>query len=146
MEENLLVHYKTNNTFQEDLEAGKVDEKALTLIEDTGKIWNRGKFYGNGEVIPTNIPLKKHTETVYSIEPNVYHVWEVVSTLDITLAAPTDTTIYNEYMIQFSTGSTLPTVSLPANIIWKDGIAPILVQNKTYQISIVDNLAIYTEF
>lgn len=146
MNESLLVHYKTNATFQADMNAGNVDEKALILIEDTGKIWNRGKFYGSGEVIPTNIPLKEHTETSYAVEPNVFHLWGVVSTLDITLAAPSDNTIYNEYLVQFSTGDTLPTVSFPSTIKWKDGLAPILMQNKIYQISIVDNLAIYTEF
>lgn len=146
MNETLLVHYKTNATFQADLTAGTADEQALTLIEDTGKIWNRGKFYGNGEVIPTNIPLVEHTETAYAIEPNTYHVWDAITSLDITLAVPTDATIYNEYLLQFSTGSTLPTVSLPADIVWKDGLAPVLMENKTYQISIVDNLAVYSEF
>lgn len=146
MNDNLLVHYKTNNTFQADLTAGNVNETALTLIEDTGKIWNRGKFYGMGDIIPTNIPLVKHTETSYSIQPNMYHVWGIVTSLNVSLAAPVDNNIYNEYLIQFSTGTTLPTVVLPSSVVWKDKLAPVIQQNKTYQISIVDNLAVYIEF
>lgn len=145
MEENkILVHYKTSAAFQADLDAGNIDETAVHFIDDLGLIWNRGTFYGKTSL--TNIPLVNHTETTYAIEPNIFHVWGVITTLDITLATPENTNIYNEYLFQFSTGDTLPTLSLPSDIKWRDSVAPILMENKTYQISIVDNLAIYTEF
>lgn len=146
MYENIFLHYKTLNAFNSDLEAGNIGNESIVFIEEIGQLWNRNKFYGSGEAIPTNIPLVNHTEESYAIEPNAYHVWGVVDSLDITLATPTYSDIFNEYIIQFSTGDTIPTVSLPADITWKDGIAPILMANKTYQISIVDNLAIYVEF
>ena len=47
----------------------------------------------------------------------------------------------NEYMFQFTSGSTPTTLSLPNSVIW---VQPLTVQaGKTYQVSIVNNLAAY---
>jgi hypothetical protein len=49
-------------------------------------------------------------------------------------------------MIQFSTGSTAPTITWPSGITWFGGSAPTINENKTYQISIQNNLAVCGEF
>ncbi len=60
------------------------------------------------------------------------------------LQASTDE--YAEYMISFTAGSPAPTISWPAGISWAGGSAPEIKAGKSYQISILDNLAIAAEF
>lgn len=82
----------------------------------------------------------EETATSLAITPNVLHKWGEVATLDITLAEPTDLSIVNEYMIEFVSGATATTLTLPNVIEW--AIEPKIEANKTYQISIVDNIAV----
>ena len=88
------------------------------------------------------IPVQSYgtSSTTLSIAPNVLHKWGTVSTLTITLTAPTDTSVYNEYMIQFTSGSTPTTLSVPSTVKWVS--EPMIEANKTYQISIVDNIGL----
>lgn len=60
------------------------------------------------------------------------------------LQASTDE--YAEYMISFTAGSPAPTISWPAGIKWAGESAPEIKAGKSYQISILDNLAIAAEF
>lgn len=57
---------------------------------------------------------------------------------------------YNEYMIEFKTGETVPTIRVAddnsSEIKWLGGEQPALEANKTYQISIVNNLAVMASF
>lgn len=79
-----------------------------------------------------------------TIQPNVLNVWGEVESLDITLAEPTDNTIVNEYMAQFTSGATATTLTLPNTIKWM--AAPNIQPNKTYQLSIINNLGVIGEF
>lgn len=65
--------------------------------------------------------------------------------LQISLAAPADSTIVNEYIIQF-TVNLLHTLTMPADIKWANDTAPELTKRKTYVISIINNLAVFAEF
>lgn len=76
----------------------------------------------------------------YAVTPNVFHVWDVVTSLSITLATPTDDTIMNEYLFQFTSGSTATSLSTPSTVIWVS--EPSIEANKTYQVSIVNNIGI----
>jgi hypothetical protein len=82
--------------------------------------------------------------TTATIQPNVLNVWGDVATLDITLATPSDTSIVNEYMVQFTSGATATTLILPDTIQWLS--EPTIKPNATYQISIINNLAVIGEF
>lgn len=88
------------------------------------------------------ITVQSHgtSSTTLSIAPNVLHKWGTVSTLTITLTAPTDTSVYNEYLFQFASGSTATTLSLPSSVKWQT--EPNIEANKTYQVSIVDNIGL----
>lgn len=79
------------------------------------------------------------------IEPNIFYIFGSVPTLTITLAAE-EMGILNEYMFQFVSGSTPATLLLPDSVKWAGGSAPTIEANKTYQVSIVDNLAVYAAF
>lgn len=86
----------------------------------------------------------EQTDSVVTIHPNVLNVWGEVASLDITLASPTDNTIVNEYMVQFTSGATATTLILPSIIKWM--AAPNIQPNKTYQLSIINNLGVIGEF
>ena len=86
--------------------------------------------------------------TSISLEPNIMRKFSNVlaANLTITLASASSTTTVNEYMIEFSFGSTLYQVTFPSTIKWAYGQTPTFKVNKTYQISIVNNLAVFLEF
>lgn len=91
-----------------------------------------------------NYPIVNQTSSSASISPGCLNVWGEVSSLSITLATPTDNTIMNEYMIQFTSGTTATTLTLPATIKWVQ--EPSIETNATYQISIVNNLGVVAKF
>lgn len=90
------------------------------------------------------IPIRNNTSSTADIEPNVLNVWGEMITLNITLAPPTDESIVNEYLIQFTSGDIATTLALPDTITWMS--EPTINANATYQISIINNLAIIGEF
>lgn len=79
-------------------------------------------------------------DTTYALTPNVFHKWGEVANLSLTLAEPTDSTVYNEYMFEFISGSTATTLSLPDTIQWVS--TPSVEANTIYQCSIVNNVGI----
>lgn len=84
------------------------------------------------------------SDTTYSVTPNVLHFWGTVTSLTLTLATPTDATIVNEYMIEFTSGSTATTLSLPSSVEWAESCGSLSVEaSKTYQISIVNNIGLW---
>lgn len=86
------------------------------------------------------------TETSKTIDANTYYKWGTMSTLTISLNTNVDSSILNEYMFEFASGSTPTTLSLPSSIKWLNGLTPIIQANKTYQVSIVNNLGVIAEF
>ena len=97
------------------------------------------------DVITHNSVVSHGTsDTTFALTPNVFHVWGEVTSLTLTLATPTDATIVNEYMLQFTSGSTATTLSLPNTITWAS--TPNIQANKTYQVSIINNLGVIAEF
>ena len=108
----------------------------INNIEVNGEVYELGGL--------TNIPIIEQTLSNVEIQPNVLNKWGEILYLNITLAQPTDTTIVNEYMIQFKSGNIETSISLPENITWIQ--PPYISRNATYQISIVDNCAVFGEF
>ena len=92
----------------------------------------------------TATKVVEQSASTANIQPNVLNVWGEVESLDITLAEPTDNTIVNEYMAQFTSGATATTLTLPNTIKWM--AAPNIQPNKTYQLSIINNLGVIGEF
>ena len=80
------------------------------------------------------------SDTSYAVTPNVFHVWGTVTSLTITLATPTDSSIMNEYLFQFTSGSAATSLSTPSTVVWVS--EPSIEANKTYQVSIVNNMGI----
>lgn len=83
------------------------------------------------------------SNTNTTISPNTLYEWDEVKELTLTLGAETPG-IVNEYMFQFTSGATATTLILPADIKWLS--APNIQANKTYQVSIINNLGVIGEF
>ena len=81
------------------------------------------------------------SDTTYAVTPNTLHIWGEVASLALTLVAPADSTIVNEYIFRFISGSTPTTLTLPSSIVWING-APEIEANTTYECSIVNNLGV----
>lgn len=83
------------------------------------------------------------SNTNATISPNTLHKWDEVAELTLTLGDETPG-IVNEYLIQFTSGATPTVLTLPKDVKWATPLK--ISKNKTYQISIVNNLATYAEF
>lgn len=110
--------------------AGVIPTKTSELTNDSGYV--------------TDTKIVNQTEEAVEIQPNTLNVWGEVASLDITLAEPTDNSVVNEYMVQFVSGVTATTLTLPNTIKWM--AAPNIQPNKTYQLSIINNLGVIGEF
>lgn len=98
----------------------------------------------DGKADPTPVVNHGTSDTTFALTPNVLHIWGEVTTLTLTLATPSDSTIVNEYMIQFESGSTATTISLPSSVEWAESCGSLSVEaSKTYQISIVNNIGLW---
>ena len=79
------------------------------------------------------------------LAPNVLYIFETrTSTLTLTLGTPIEG-IANEYHFFVVCGSTAPTINFPSGISWNGENAPKIAADKTYEISILNNIAAYFE-
>lgn len=74
------------------------------------------------------------SETTLAMDANKVYDITIGESLTITLNAPTDTTITNEYQGSFDTGATAPTVTFPADVIWAE--TPSVEANTHYEFNI----------
>lgn len=74
------------------------------------------------------------SETTVAMDANKVYDITIGESLTLTLNAPTDLTVTNEYQGYFDTGRTAPTVTFPSNVIWAD--TPSVEANTHYEFSI----------
>jgi hypothetical protein len=117
-------------------------DNLLSNRTDASLSANQGRLLNNKKA--EKIVVINQTNNIVEIQPNVLNVWGEVANLTITLATPSDTSIVNEYMVQFASGATATTLVLPDTIQWLS--EPTINPNATYQLSIVNNLAVIGEF
>lgn len=103
-----------------------------------GKNGINGKDGTNGKNY--SVQVVESTSSTQEIQSNKFYKFGEVSSLNITLAAITDTSVLNEYMFEFTSGSTATTLTLPNTIKWLE--TPSVEANKIYQCSIVDNVGV----
>jgi hypothetical protein len=95
------------------------------------------------------IPIVNHgtsdkgtSSTSYSIAPNTLHVWGEVDALYLSLTTG-EVGYVQEYMIQFTSGTTATTLSLPNTLKWLNGVTPSDIEaSKTYQVSILNGVGV----
>lgn len=82
------------------------------------------------------------SSTPYSIAPNTLHVWGEVGALYLSLTTG-EVGYVQEYMIQFTSGTTATTLSLPNTLKWLNGVTPSDIEaSKTYQVSILNGVGV----
>lgn len=74
------------------------------------------------------------SETTLAMDANKVYDITIGESLTLTLNAPTDLTVTNEYQGSFDTGATAPTVTFPADVIWAD--TPSVEANTHYEFNI----------
>ena len=80
------------------------------------------------------------SSTTTTLSENIYYIWGEVASLTLTLGTPADASKLSEYMFEFQSGATPTTLSLPSSVKWVE--TPTIEANKTYQVSIVNDIAI----
>ena len=112
--------------------------KLPTVQGKDGTNGTNGKDGTNGKNY--SVEIVESTSNTQEIQSNKFYKFGEVSSLNITLAAITDTSVLNEYMFEFTSGSTATTLTLPNTIKWLE--TPSIEANKIYQCSIVDNVGV----
>lgn len=74
------------------------------------------------------------SETTVAMDANKVYDITIGESLTLTLNAPTDLTVTNEYQGSFDTGSTTPTITFPSNVIWAETLS--VEANTHYEFSI----------
>lgn len=90
------------------------------------------------------IPVVNHgtSDTTFSLTPNVFHVWGTVGTLTLSLATG-EVGYVQEYMFEFTSGSTATTLTLPSTLMWINGVEPSDIEaDHTYQVSIMNGIGV----
>ena len=91
----------------------------------------------------SKIPVINHgtnDTSDFIIDPNKFHKWGEVASLEISDIEASSDDVYAEYMFEFVSGETATTLSLPAIIKFENEV--VIEPNKTYQVSIVNNIGV----
>lgn len=84
-------------------------------------------------------------DTTFTLTPNTFHVWDEVTSLTLNFGNETSG-VANEYLFQFTSGSTATSLTLPDSIKWANDNVPTIGANMIYQVSILHGLASVLEF
>lgn len=85
------------------------------------------------------VTTESTTEDAKEIQPNRYYIFGEKQNLTITLAEGEEGKL-NEYMFEFVSGTTPTTLTLPETVKWMGDNT--IGTSKTYQVSIVNNIAV----
>lgn len=86
-----------------------------------------------------------NTTASQELAPNTCYIFDNRSSaLTLTLGTPI-VGIVNEYHFFIVTDTTAPTITFPTGISWNGGSAPTISASKTYEVSILNNVAAYFE-
>ena len=80
------------------------------------------------------------TTFTFTLTPNTFHVWGKVTALDLSFGEEIQG-VANEFLFQFTSGSTATTLTLPDTIKWANDEVPTIEANMIYQVSILKGLA-----
>ena len=101
-----------------------------------------------GKADKTTIVTDTEGLASYTISPNVLTKLGTLAS-SVTLSLDTsmeEAGVSNVYDIIFSTPADAPSITWPEGISWIGGSAPTIAGGKTYEVSIMDNLATYGEY
>ena len=102
----------------------------------------------NGKADKTLIVTETEGNSSYSITANKLTLLGTLASA-VTLSLDTaseEAGVANVYEFVFTTPANAPSITWPESISWVGGTAPAIAGGKTYEVSIMDNLATYGEF
>lgn len=108
-------------------------------------LWNniKGGLGASGyEKKPATVTISDASVTIAEVKANTNYIFSNANITGITLTACE--TSLEESTIQFTTGSSAPTLTDNSGLVWFDGI-PTLLPNTTYVIVIFNKQAFYQE-
>lgn len=147
---------EVNALFDDVAYLGDDDGQATTLDFDpqADTVWNKAQTLssaqkqqarenigaaGINDIAGMQVVNHGTSDTTFALTPNKFHVWGEVASLTLTFATG-EVGYIQEYIFQFTSGSTATTLNLPSSVKW---ITSNTVEaNKTYQISILNSLAV----
>lgn len=139
-----VVDLGTVITAHQDI-SGKQDK----LVSGTNiKTINGESVIGSGDItINSAYPEVNHGtgDTTFTLTPNTFHVWDKVTSLTLNFGNETSG-VANEYLFQFTSGSTATSLTLPDSIKWANDNVPTIGANMIYQVSVLRGLASVLEF
>lgn len=102
----------------------------------------------SGKADKTLIVTEIEGSASYTIAPNrLTRLGTLASAVTLSLdTASEEAGLANVYDIVFTTPADAPSITWPEGISWIGGSAPAIAGGKTYEVSIMDNLATYGEF
>lgn len=125
------------------------DEDDVIATRGTLKTINGESIFGSGDITISGSGNSSSSVAAYrviehgtndtttTIPPNVFHVWGEVPSLTINFGGG-PAAYANEYLFQFTSGSTATILSLPDDIKWAEEL--IIEPNMIYQVSILRGL------
>ncbi len=137
------------NEFIKEVEQGNIYNNSNTQYHCVKEEDEYHKLDSN--YLPDNVNdsiiLKESSIPSEGLEANkFYELGEITQDTTFVLKAPTNNNILNKYIIQFSIGTTIPTITWPSNIKWENGNVPTINADKTYLLEIINDLAQIKEF
>jgi len=139
-----LVHDEDNY----HIYRSKADSNTGNDLSDTDwwQLWVSGPKGEKGDVGRIEeIEDSTSTEVSMEIEPDVFYKFTAaVTSISLTFAEG-ESGYYHEYLFQFLAGASCA-LTLPDGVTWFGGRAPTLTEGNTYQVSVVNNFAVYGEF
>ena len=137
---NVVTSVKVNGSTYSP-SSGVVD---LGTISGGGSSGGGSEYAGNYPVVEMFVGM---ADTI-TIEPNTYTILKPnirTDSIDIILGNISNTDIVNEYAFELRCLEAV-TLTMDAIVQWANSDIPTFQQDKTYVISIVNNLAVYAEF
>ena len=131
----------------------KLDGMQPTLVSGENiKTINGASILGSGNIEISGggggssaYPVVNHSssETLVTIAPNTFHIWDdnVTDNLTIRLGKKIEG-VANEYLFQFTAMGGM-SLTLQDNIKWNNGETISIIPNSTYQVSILEDIAVY---
>lgn len=96
-------------------------------------------------MVTTDITLTG--DVTQEITPNTFYNFTDTAITSLTITFGTEQSgVLNEYMFQFIAGDGFTTLTMPSGVVWLGGAEPTITAGKTYQVSVVNNLAVIGEF
>ena len=137
---------------KEKIDASVLDAKQDSLVSGTNiKTINGESILGSGDITINSsggaYPEVNHGtgDTTFTLTPNTFHVWDQVASLTLNFGGGISG-MANEYLFQFTSGSTATSLTLPDDIKWANDNAPTIEANMIYQVSVLRGLASVLEF